>query len=179
MSQRADTLDLARLSMTSGEGRRLTDLEVHLDDLVLWSDRYATPETVPVTLDLSRMTGGGWALRLRFSSTLDGPCMRCLGEAMPEISVDSREIHEHDAGNDPELTSPYIDESDVLDLASWARDALALELPRQIVCRPDCAGLCPVCGEDLNEAGPEHSHERAPDPRWDALRELNLDASQN
>ena len=174
MRERADTLDLARLSMTSGEGRRLTDLEVPLDDLELWSERYATPETVPVTLDLSRMTGGGWALRLRFAATLDGSCMRCLQPAAPEIAVDSREIHKHDAGGDPELTSPYVDEADVLDLAAWARDALALELPRQVLCRPDCAGLCAVCGEDLNAAGPEHSHEREPDPRWAALRDLNL-----
>jgi uncharacterized protein len=174
MSPRADTLDLARLAMTSGEGRRLTDLEVPLDDLELWSERYATPETVPVTLDLSRMTGGGWALRLRFAATLDGPCMRCLQSAKPEIAVDAREVHEHTADGDPELTSPYIDGSDVLDLAAWARDALALELPRQVLCRPDCAGLCPVCGEDLNVAGPEHQHEREPDPRWAALRDLNL-----
>jgi uncharacterized protein len=174
MSQRADTLDLARLALTSGEGRRITDLEVPLDDLELGGERYATPDTVPVTLDLSRMTGGGWALRLRFSASLTGPCMRCLGSAAPEIDVDSREIHEHNAGGDPELTSPYIDAADVLDLRAWARDALALELPRQVLCRPDCAGLCPVCGEDLNAAGPEHSHERAPDPRWAALRDLNL-----
>jgi uncharacterized protein len=174
MPERADTLDLARLSMTSGEGRRLTDLEVPLDDLELWSERYATPETVPVILDLSRMTGGGWALRLRFDATLSGTCMRCLGSASPSISVDAREIHEHDAEGDPELTSPYIDAADVLDLASWARDALALELPRQVVCRPDCAGLCSVCGEDLNAAGPDHHHEREPDPRWAALRDLNL-----
>jgi uncharacterized protein len=174
MSQRADTLDLARLSMTSGEGRRLTDLEVPLGDIELWSERYATPDTVPVTLDLSRMTGGGWALRLRFDATLSGTCMRCLGPASPSISVDSREVHEHDAGGDPELTSPYVDDADVLDLAAWARDALALELPRQVLCRPDCAGLCAVCGEDLNEAGPDHQHDREPDPRWAALRDLNL-----
>jgi uncharacterized protein len=177
MSPRADTLDLARLAMTSGEGRRLTDLEVPLDDLELWSERYATPETVPVTLDLSRMTGGGWALRLRFAATLDGPCMRCLQGAAREIAVDARVVHEHDAGGDPELTSPYVNAVDELDLAAWARDALALELPRQVLCRPDCAGLCPVCGEDLNEAGPEHQHEREPDPRWAALRDLNLNQS--
>jgi uncharacterized protein len=43
-----------------------------------------------------------------------------------------------------------------------------------VLCRPDCAGLCPVCGEDLNAAGPDHAHEREPDPRWAALRDLNL-----
>jgi len=174
MSQRADHLDLARLALTSGEGRRLKDLQVPLDDLELGGERYATPDAVPVTLDLSRMTGGGWALRLRFSAALDGPCMRCLGAAAREIAVDAREVHEASTG-DPELTSPYVDGADVLDLTSWARDALALELPRQVLCRPDCAGLCPVCGEDLNLAGPEHGHESEPDPRWAALRELKLD----
>ena len=35
---------------------------------------------------------------------------------------------------------------EVLDLGAWARDALALALPDQVLCRPDCAGLCAVCG---------------------------------
>jgi uncharacterized protein len=48
-------------------------------------------------------------------------------------------------------------------------------MPAQVLCRADCAGLCPVCGIDLNEAPPDHAHERAPDPRWAALRELELD----
>lgn len=174
MPSRADTLDLARLALTSGEGRRLTDLDVPLDDLELGGERYATPATVPALLDLSRMSGGGWALRLRFAAPLSGPCMRCLAAAAPEIAVDAREVHEH-GSDDPELTSPYVSAADVLDLAAWARDALALELPRQVLCRPDCAGLCPVCGTDLNAAGPEHRHEREPDPRWAALRELKLD----
>ena len=46
--------------------------------------------------------------------------------------------------------------------------------PAQIVCREDCAGLCAVCGENLNRS-PDHAHEREPDPRWAALRELKLD----
>ena len=61
-----------------------------------------------------------------------------------------------------------------IDLAAWTRDALALALPAQMLCREECAGLCPVCGENLNEAGPEHRHESAPDPRWAKLRELEL-----
>ena len=44
-------------------------------------------------------------------------------------------------------------------------------LPEQILCREDCAGLCPVCGKDLNEEPHEHS-EREPDPRWAALEGL-------
>ena len=63
----------------------------------------------------------------------------------------------------------------LLDLRSWARDALALALPTQLLCRPECAGLCPVCGTDLNLAAPDHAHEREPDPRWDKLSELRFD----
>jgi uncharacterized protein len=174
MSEPDDILDLARLALVAGEGRRLEGLEVPLDDLELGGERYATPDTVQATLDLSRMTSGGYAMRLRFAATLTGPCMRCLNPAQPSTSVDSREIHELQAGADPELTSPYVTDEQ-LDLASWARDALALELPRRVLCRPDCAGLCPTCGADLNSAGPDHTHEAPPDPRWDALRGLKLD----
>ena len=71
-----------------------------------------------------------------------------------------------------ELSSPYVTDGE-LDLRAWARDALVLALPAQITCRPDCAGLCPQCGENLNEH-PDHAHEREPDPRWAKLSELKL-----
>ncbi|HEV2980846.1 MAG TPA: YceD family protein, partial [Solirubrobacteraceae bacterium] len=45
----------------------------------------------------------------------------------------------------------------------------------KVLCREDCAGLCPVCAADLAEVGPDHSHDRAPDPRWTKLSELKLD----
>ncbi|MHB8234556.1 MAG: YceD family protein [Solirubrobacteraceae bacterium] len=48
-------------------------------------------------------------------------------------------------------------------------------MPAKVLCREDCAGLCPICAADLNEAGPEHRHESAPDPRWAKLRELKLE----
>ena len=63
-------------------------------------------------------------------------------------------------------------ENDQLDLSAWARDALVLALPDKILCRPDCAGLCPVCGRDLNVEPHEHEDEQ-PDSRWAALAELH------
>jgi uncharacterized protein len=98
--------------------------------------------------------------------------MRCLQEARPVVAVDSREVDQPGGGDD--LRSPCLDEED-LDVRAWAHDALALALPTQIVCRDDCLGLCPVCGENLNEAGPEHGHDPSPDPRWAALRGLRLE----
>ncbi len=98
--------------------------------------------------------------------------MRCLREASPSIELDAREVDRPGGGE--ELSSPYVHE-ERLDLAAWARDAFVLALPTQVLCREDCAGLCPVCAVDLNEAGPEHAHERGPDPRWSKLSELKLE----
>ena len=165
-------LDLASLRLSPGEGRRLS-LEVPIEPLDLGSESYrAEPSPVPVQLTVSRMTGGGYALLLRFSAAVTGPCMRCLGTAAPLVEVEAREVDRPGLGE--ELDSPYV-EDETLDLGAWARDALALAMPVKILCREDCAGLCPVCAADLNEAGPEHHHEQAPDPRWAKLRELRLE----
>jgi uncharacterized protein len=172
MPQRTDSFDLARLGLTAGEGRRL-DLHVGIDGLDFGGQHYAvSPALLPVRLDLSRTTGNGWALRLRFDARLDGPCVRCLEPAEPVFAVDAREVSQPGGGE--ELSSPYLDDTGELDLAGWARDALALALPAQITCRPDCAGLCPQCGANLND-DPEHHHDAAPDQRWAKLSELKFD----
>jgi uncharacterized protein len=172
MSLRTDTFDLGGLRLHSGEGRRL-ELSVAIDRFALADESYAVePPLVEVVLDISRTTADGYALRLRFAARLEGPCMRCLEPAAPSFEVDSREVSQ--PGESDELSSPYV-EGGVLDLRAWARDALALALPTQILCRADCAGLCPICGIDLNTADPGHAHEREPDRRWSKLSELRFD----
>jgi uncharacterized protein len=169
---RTDTFDLGPLRLRAGEARHL-DLEVPLDHFELSNERYdVQPTPIPVTLDATRMTGGGWSLRLRLSASLNGPCMRCLEPAAPVFDVDSWEVDQ--PGDGPELDSPYVD-AEVVDVAAWTRDALALELPANILCTPDCLGLCPECGTNLNTAGPEHQHEKAPDARWAALSQIKFE----
>jgi DUF177 domain-containing protein len=171
MAARTDSLDLATLGLVSGEGRRLT-LGVAAGSFDFGGTNYdVEPAQVDATLDVSRMTHGGYALRLRFAAGLTGPCMRCLEPAEPKVAVDAREVDQPGGGE--ELRSPYV-EGEVLDLAAWARDAYALALPAQVVCREDCAGLCPKCGVNLNE-DPGHAHEAEPDPRWAKLRELRFE----
>jgi DUF177 domain-containing protein len=185
---RTDTFDLGGLRLAAGEGRRL-DLHVAIEPFSLGGEPYPVqPELVPVRLDISRTTGDGYALRVRFEATLAGPCMRCLEPAAPSFAVDAREVSQppdprapipgrgrgKHPDEDDELRSPYIEDG-VLDLRAWARDALALSVPSNLLCREDCAGLCPVCGINLNQAGAEHQHERQPDPRWAALSELRFE----
>jgi uncharacterized protein len=172
MSARTDTFDLAPLRLRAGEARHL-DLEIPLDHFDLSNQRYdVEPSPVPVGLDASKMNGGGWSLRLRLSASLSGPCMRCLEPAAPTFTVDAYEIDQ--PGDGEELDSPYV-EGEVVDVAAWTRAALALTLPANILCRPDCLGLCPECGIDLNNAGPEHHHDKAPDSRWAALSQIKFE----
>jgi uncharacterized protein len=100
--------------------------------------------------------------------------MRCLGHAEVPLEVAAREIHDFEGPRgdaaDEQLRSDYVADGR-LDVGAWVRDAIALALPEQILCRPDCAGLCPVCGKDLNVEPHEHVEQEL-DPRWAALQQL-------
>jgi uncharacterized protein len=163
------TVDLRTLRLRAGETRRET-LDVELEPFLLGGQRYeATPATIPVELEMSQASGA-IVLEMRLRTHLSGACMRCLGHAEVAREVRAREFHDFDAPRGDELRSDYVVD-DHLQLSTWARDAVALELPEQILCRDDCAGLCPVCGKDLNVEPHEHL-EREPDPRWAALADL-------
>jgi uncharacterized protein len=166
-------IDLGRHSLAHGEGARL-DIPVGLDPLELGGQTYVPPENaVEARLDVSRPSNG-YAFRLRFPLRVEGPCMRCLEGATVETEVDAREVDQSDT-DDEELRSPYVVD-DKLDLGRWAHDAAVLAVPARILCRPDCAGLCPVCGESLNDAdSADHKHDSGGDPRWAKLKELELE----
>jgi uncharacterized protein len=174
--QSSTIIDLDRLSLAYGDGTRL-DLPVTIGSLELAGQDYAlSPDPVQVRLDVSRPSRG-YAFTLRFPARIEGPCMRCLEAAAVEAEVEAREIDQRDT-DDEELRSPYVSNGHgiELDLGRWAHDAAILALPARILCRPDCAGLCPVCGESLNDADPaEHEHDSGTDPRWAKLDELKLD----
>ena len=164
--------DLRTLRLRPGEVRRET-IDVELDPFVLGGQRYeATPPTVPLELDVSQASGA-MVFDLRLDVHLSGACMRCLGFAEVARHVRAREFHDLDAPPGDDLHSDYV-VADQLQLSTWARDAVAHELPEQILCSEDCAGLCPVCGKDLNEEPHEHL-QRDPDPRWAALQDLLQD----
>lgn len=167
----SNTIDLASLQLRPGEARR-TEVPLGEDSFTYGGERYSLAGSTPAVLDVSR-TAAGFAFHLRFDGALEGPCMRCLEPARIEIPVEAREVDQ--PGQGEQLESPYVD-AEELRVLDWAHDALALALPAQLLCREDCAGLCPVCGGSLNDAREgEHDHPRDADPRWDKLRELKLD----
>lgn len=169
LREMATSFDLRRLRLEPGETRRAR-VELELQPFLLGGQQFEPgPLTVPAELEISQASGAT-VFDLRFESRVSGPCMRCLGHAEVEIVVDAREFYDSSGRTDEGLRSEYVvDEK--LELDTWARDAMALALPEQIVCRPDCAGLCPVCGKDLNVEPHEHVDLES-DPRWAPLEEL-------
>jgi uncharacterized protein len=165
--------DISRLHLSPGEGKRL-ELPVALAPLELAGQTYlANPPAPQVRLEASRHSSG-FAFKLNFPVHIEGPCMRCLEPAGLDLEVEAREIDQTDTA-DTDLRSPYVSDDD-LDIGRWAHDAVLLALPTQILCRPECLGLCPDCGESLNDADPaDHDHEKPIDPRWSALKDLKLE----
>jgi uncharacterized protein len=162
------SFDLRQLRLRPGEEHREA-LEVELPAFEFGGQRYVPmPEQVPAELALTRATTGT-VFALTFTVRLHGPCYRCLGDAVLELPIEARE-YQAVSPEDEEMTTPYLADQ-TLDVSAWARDAVALALPDKILCRPDCAGLCPVCGKNLNDEPHEHVEETA-DPRWAVLETL-------
>lgn len=149
------------------------------EDISAWQDELACVGPAVGRVHLLRTDAGilvqGWIeTRVRLM------CSRCLAEF--EITLQATVEEEFRAGGQfatqnrtsDEATDPalQIDDQHTLDLREVVRQQLLLALPLHPICRLDCAGLCSQCGEDLNN-GP-CGCEREEDPRWSALREMQL-----
>lgn len=115
---------------------------------------------------------------------LEGQCVRCLRDLSEERTVTFDELYltaqaaaRQAADGDEEAADLFQVGDTSLDLEPAVRDALVLGLPFQPLCRPECPGLCPQCGERLDDLPADHHHELV-DPRWSALASL-LDHQPN
>jgi len=102
-----------------------------------------------------------------------GECVRCLDEVVDDVDVTMQELFVYperaavaaEDGDDEEDVRTLVGE--LLDIEPALRDVVVPALPFQPLCRPDCPGLCSLCGAHLAD-DPDHSHETL-DPRWAAL----------
>ena len=159
-------VDLRALDLRPGEARRV-ELDLPQAPLEMGGQTYVVdPAALRASLEIQGVRGGIY-LKLRFRADLRGPCFRCLEDAAVHVSVNVSEYHEAAGGE--ELRSDYV-EAEELDVQRWARDALVFALPAKILCRPDCAGLCPRCGVRLEQDVEHRCGEEEADPRWEKLR---------
>ena len=163
------SFNLRQVKLRSGQEYR-DEIELEQEPFELGGERYLpVPDRVPAELAITRAITGT-VFELSFTSRLHGPCYRCLDDAVLDVPIAAREYQATNPDGSDELRTPYLHD-DNLDLAAWSRDAVALALPDKILCRSDCAGLCPVCGKNLNREPHTHDDEST-DSRWAPLESL-------
>lgn len=103
-------------------------------------------------------------------ATLQAECVRCLIELLQTLKIDFTELYAFSLRSVSE-SGLILPEDGHIDLAPLVREYMLLEIPINPVCRADCLGLCPTCGENLNEDPHEHGGETI-DPRLANLKDL-------
>jgi DUF177 domain-containing protein len=136
------------------------------------------PEGADLDLDVTlESVSEGVLVTATVTAPVTGECARCLEPVAQAMVVRCRELFSYEQGVSYEQGGGDADEDgyalhgDLLDLEPVLRDALVPALPLAPLCRDDCPGLCAECGALLAQAGPEHGHDRAIDPRWAGLRQ--------
>jgi uncharacterized protein len=146
---RVDIRDLHR-------GPVRTDGVLQPDDPVLQGLELGLAGPVSVNGQLQAAGEGTYLWRGSVHTVVRGECRRCLTEVLDEVDIQVNAAvfsTDPDAADDPEFY-PLPDRPIHVDVAEAVREELALAIKTELLlCREDCAGLCPRCGADLN-AGP-------------------------
>jgi uncharacterized protein len=135
-------------------------------------DLIGVPAGAPLDLDLQlQSVTEGVLVTGTVTAPLVGECGRCLDPVSEDLVVELCELFAYpDSATDEttELDEVHRIDHDLVDVEPVVRDAVVLSLPWTPLCRADCAGLCPTCGQRLDELPAEHAHDMI-DPRWAAL----------
>lgn len=170
-------IDIVDLPPTLGATKDFArDLAAPAD---LGTEVIGVPEGAPISIEgsVSSMEDGVF-VSAQAHLPIHGECVRCLRDIDEE-----RDIRVDDMFFFPEVAKAQAEEGDEeaedfylvgersLDLETALRDTLVLQLPFQPLCQPNCKGLCPDCGERLDDLPADHHHEKL-DPRWSVLAGL-------
>jgi uncharacterized protein len=148
-------------------------------------DAVSIPKDEPIDVDLKiESVSEGVLASAHVTSFAVAECGRCLEPLEYEIEEDFQELFEYEKeGKDKKKKKSknedeeeldddvrYMD-GDEIDLEGPIRDAIILNLPLNPLCKADCRGLCPDCGEKIENLPSDHAHEKV-DARWAALGDL-------
>lgn len=142
------------------------DFDFDYEMMRLGEDLTVADFTGTATFDRTQQ---GLLLQGEFSAAAELDCVRCLETFSQSLNWSFSDLYAFGNRNitDSGLLVP---EDAQIDLESLLREYALLEFPINPVCKPDCKGLCPVCGENLNLADCGHRNE--PDSPFAALKDL-------
>lgn len=163
---RVDLGQLGREGSVDVEGRLASDDELWQDTDLTWADG------VHVRLRASYAGTGELVARGTLEGRMLQRCRRCLEPVTTDVSeeltlVFVADVDEEERGG----AYPFEPVGEELDLSDAVREEAILAVDPFVVCKAECLGLCPQCGQNLNEGSCDCTLDE-PDPRWAALREL-------
>jgi uncharacterized protein len=164
-------------SLDRGPGSARTEIRTapapaHLHTGMAW-----IPEGADLDLEVRlESVTEGVLVTAKATAPVAGECARCLEPVAETVTVLCRELFSYEQNSGDGDEDGYSLDGDLLDLEPALRDALVLALPLAPRCQEDCPGLCAECGVRLAQAGADHHHGPAPDPRWAALRQITMQA---
>lgn len=162
------------LSLLDRDGSVALEAEVP-SDAPLWNGaEFAFDGPVRVGLRAISSGSGEVVVRGKLAGRLRRECRRCLEPVTDVLDEDVTMVFV--ASGDPEAEDDgdvrlYDPDAAELDLTDAVREEVVLAIDPYVVCDPECRGLCPMCGVNLNEESCGCVRTEA-DPRWDALRAL-------
>lgn len=163
-------ISIHELTRRAGEQKQL-QLELPAPaDLGIQLMRVSQHSPIRLDLRLESVVEGVLASASVHAPTV-GECARCLSQLEGPSDFELQELYFY-PGRQSDQDDPLIVDEQI-DLEPALRDAVVLELPFIPLCRPDCRGLCPACGANLNDE-PDHRHDDQVDARWEKLKGLNL-----
>jgi uncharacterized protein len=162
-------VDVRELLQRPGAHRHVV-VRAPLEDLA--TPVASVPPDRPVTVDVEiESVVEGLLVTGTVAATAVVKCVRCLRPVDHDLKVEVRELFALREGGEEDEGYAVLPD-DRLPLDTMARDALVLAFPAFPLCRPDCAGLCPVCGADRNLQDCGHGGTETIDPRWAGLADL-------
>lgn len=193
-AQPGDWICTVRLSQVPKNGETYRDtFELPLEGAIgHWGQRYTSLGPVRAEIE-ANCSGGRILAKVTVKATFSLPCSRCLSDTVLAILGDLRylfslrpereETGETAGARQAGSTKDSGDEDgDVgvipvdsfqseIDFAPYVWEVLILSLPDRVICKDDCAGLCPICGANKNESSCGCTDDTT-DPRFEVLRGL-------
>ena len=149
-------------------------VRLEMEEIRMKSGTYPIISKEPVHVRVEHIRGKGLLVNAETRIVVAIPCDRCLDDVKREFVLDCAK-HVDVGLSDAELTEE-LDESNFidgyhLDVDKLLSNEILSGWPEKVLCKEDCKGLCPVCGQNLNTKSCD-CEDTGLDPRMSVVRDL-------
>ncbi len=150
-----------------------TQVETQITEITACGETYPGHALSPISFVFTNTGKGKAKIEAEAAFAFKAVCDRCLKPVEQELLLRfTREVWAPEASSDPAVyeEQPFMD-GYVLDIDDLLISEIVTSWPMKILCKPDCKGICPTCGRDLNEGTCDCDH-FVPDPRMAAIKDI-------